>query len=1630
MKDIQTNEPLFSINPDEIEGDLFKITPEGVSNAIHKLVARDIGEKTKLAFPEEFPKGEYFTQMLERGEDGGVRDNLVQWRMAEAERTRADVLKAVEENIRLATPEDITMLGSILDSPLYPDESSIVVEKQIAEKLSDAVAGRLAGKGKIAGAERADETFDVLEDIFTKQEIVRRKLGEAAKRYETETTTVGNVVDFLKFLIPGYNYYKAAQVAGDKTSIAQFSGSVLDDTYKELLLLPAEEFEKQVTERFEELWEDNPQYATIWLQGLLGYTTKNKFIDNLFDLVDAASIGFSAGVSGVGKGLVTKAKGALKKTTNLTEADTVVRNAAKDAIKANAKSHTADDVAESLAESGAVKESAIIRLMDELYKPRKQVEQELIDELKRFHPKPDNSLFDPDVVLKGFEKTKLGENYYRYLKRWLHDNAAMLTDILNPRTTVKIERIPIESERMKWLLDRAESWFRERNLGNKDAVLDSRVINNHDTPDNITKIEFTLGDFRTLNPFETETEAHRVAKMHYKLPSNSYKVEPVGDNYVIKVRQDIDEFDSLSKVVPLERESQFKPQSPIGAIVKRIVAADFSLGKNTMTARNIATYSSQKALDMVHNTLRPLLRELKGDSVEALKRFMDENLRAYNPKTKLPGRWFDNVLDFTNAWQKMFGRLPKEEEVKFYFTMRQIMEFDYLVRNNSLRTSLTQAGVKQVEIPNAINKGEHLRFWGKEEKDLPWNSKEEAFILKYDKRTGESSILKKNEIDETLRKELKDAISKGKLRVIRVASAGERQLAPIAGDTPVHFVLIPGRDYRIGPLPDIVLNYLPGGGHLIYSADFFTKLPLIRKTKSGAIEFLGEVTVATHGSRREAQMFAKKLSEVLQYAKRKDWKKVEEFVKKEAFPWSVAQIRDFMERYHNVHPKAFDIGSTENLAKRFENELPEGSKMVNLYDSPWDLTDGAFVKFATDRDNLIPHITVEEAEGRLPVFREHAAQLIDPAHSLAGTILDDVQMLWIKDYKAKTAMDFVKQYGDLLENWNPERKNIFEVIHNPVWRKDAPADQLAIAKRAYLTLTNLWRMPDYMDTLEAIMKERMLNFMHKKFGNKGVEWVHSNVIPLIRDPISAVKAMAFHLYLGLFNVKQLFQQSMGVVNVLAFGSVKDWPAVATYTPLIVWRQYGIADEVLVKHLRKLQKRLKDSQRYDLEELYKTFNDSGFGYLVTDLAEMDVILGNPRAITFNNKITEWGLMPFRAGERITRAAAWVAAYREWKRANNFRKVDVNGMQWILNRAHELNARMSTSSRNVLQEHSGSVIKALATLPLQFWTYTQRVMEQMLEAAFKDQKQFAQAFLTYSAFFGIPGGIAATTGFPVYEHFRKWLLEQEAKGQYGISQMVPQEWIDFLKDTAAGRITTEGLLDIAVEKATGVDTNVSEMYGLNGFQFWNPLMNLIYYGNLSERDSEEVVRLLLGASGNAMVAAVKTGGLIWKNLQRMFQGDLDAIAATPDELLEVSRLFRATDPLIKYWIAYNYQKYATARGYMRIEDGEKWNKFLFVLGVQPQEVRDAYLKFAYVRDRERLKQAIADELRRSIRFYLDAVDNGQERIARSYELQIALIMQGLNEYEKAQLWASVIMENKDTIQRAHMKFIQSIMKQPKE
>lgn len=1110
-------------------------------------------------------------------------------------------------------------------------------------------------------------------------------------------------------------------------------------------------------------------------------------------------------------------------------------------------------------------------------------------------------------------------------------------------------------------------------------------------------LSIKFGD-RGATLFKSLEAAHSSAISDMGLRAANVHIGKQGDGYYVEILKPLDVTNpNVRAQLALDVENKSPRPLITNQIVNWMRGSDAKRSRELSGDAKIAVYGSANLYDKIAKVYNQSIGKLDRFESKDFLKFLEYQRSYFDVATKETGKFSDNQFQLESMWRDVHGRFPNEAESKAYWTYIQIINLDKVLLDMGIYRDKTIQGMENFWFTLGGLNDAVPYIEGKMLGNLPHEAsvQRNAGVVVFDGNPAAAKHMYYN--DRGAKAEIDKLIAQG-YKTVQLSHYGADDFKALGGMTNeikgsrVNFVLT--REVETAPL-SFNQTGTKAGGHHVYQWEHYVRQPDIRN-----LTYYGDTTYRGFMTEREAKDFAK----VMERGR-------ELYLAEKAGNKSAARELDaFLAKNHPDSPKQFrnlfDNGTynidipflTTRQGQRAWDvhkleRYPGMSKVQDIVTDPLSLYQSTNLRFALERGEHL--MTVRKSGTSLnPTYDTVPAPMVNPLTVMDRAIKHLANNMHMGDYQIKTTERFIAEFGHLLEG--KESKLLNDPLNsmlNPIFKAGADQRELRAANNFRDAAMELLKVKNAPLRDWEFIQDKMASTLVSGIGHSKAQTVmESNLYKTLKHPLDATKSAVMHY--ALMSPRQLLVQAMGVSHVAAHvGYIRGLEAMAATIYGRVVRDYTGAKGMLEHAAEKLQ--ISGWKRADFQEAYKIGDSTGYLTVNRSYALMDAMGQTPSIGTSaGRKVLDLGMTPFRWGEEFVRHTSWYASYREWKAANPNRAPTDFEVAGILNRADMMSGNMSQASMSSAQ-YTGLKI------PTTFWSYNQRIWEQMLDMTpgSMTNAQKARVLWNYSVLFGAPTAAATVFfGVPVYEMAQDYLLKQGVPANN--------------QDNFLLNLAMNGLIGAGVEAATGTQFNVSQNYG--------PSNSKIFVDIVSDKEGWE---LLLGATGTMFKDIYTNAQPFARFLVDMVAPptDRDAFQINASHFQAWMNTQRGVDQVTRGIWALNYGELLSRTTGRELDD--KINTVEAVIfgltGMTPQRVQDAY---GLVRNSNKLKEmqtAAIPGIERSYKAALTAIRDGDMDRAADHQrdIRIAFAMNRFTYDQQSVAIRRILSNNQSLTESVH-------------
>lgn len=1474
--------------------------------------------KVKETYPELF-------QDISDGKEQELRDNVASQIAYNNITKRAQIVAGVASKLdRPITSDDLTEIDRRLTEPSY---APTVFENHFAKSYLENMNWVLKDPDTSGWAKQAiqqwpsemDAYRNIGERLVSSNDLLRNRLQDVSSKIDDQSF-LSKIWDVGRTSIP---FYQDARLRGlvDGVGFHLGLGDNLQDQSLKFFAMSDKE-QVAVLDSIEKTIGDNPHLHAAYLSALLGQSTEERIFNNMTTALDALT-----------------ASGAIKAVSKIAFPQLDAKSYVNGIVKSVADRPFPPDIT-GPASAGDLETAALRRIVNETLgdlannDPRHNYFEGLQNFFKNnidsFYTNPGN--YGSELLNQLKEKTLLSRDL-------------LITKLIN---AMRNENIPF-MRAMDNNYKEAIEWLKGYMPGLKVIDIGYPVK----TEMGNWQVEYRIGNANSAL-FNEPEHAHGFARLNN---ITDYTVGPAsGSGYYIRIFRPWNETDQftrneISKAVETNAYGSKTPDSTfhsfLGGLLAPLRSPEETMSLYARTQRGIATFGSNIIHTIADKIGEDFIKLSKGTypfsnkraKWNDFKRILQEGQKTIDPETGIPGYTFKNPSELEYAYRRLLQRSPDEQEIKAYFSWKELNELDWNLRNLSVYRNKARSGAVQISIRTKDKNGLKINSdyvdaipvnkipTGIGKVLIMGNSFDEARIL------TTKALASNTEMGTILRTgKTKAGHFTSKPQVYQLYDELER---PFKGWGPVKDDKI---RYVVGNFDVKNLNFqqLPrtGGGHFIYEYPYYLKQAIL-SSEDGKTTYEGDKTVLAIRNRAEGRLIEKAMNGFRELIKDNKLIEAQEFLRNNSFGYDYKDVykmfkpvsqRDSLGRIRSSRP-ILDINEPVRL---MDNNTTIGDAFANEYTNKFgknyinSLKSGNpasqyKLAFTGERDARELMTVLDVGSKGNPVFKREAAQLVDPISALNRGIAGIANSFFFDDLKIGFMEHWLQEAKPYLRLKPNELQNrAFSVFHDPDWIKNPNSDQLERIKQLQVVRSQhlqLVQRPSQQESILMTIAQKLSDSIYK---NAGPKFVISplSIYAMAKDGPTFLRGIASHFKLGMFNPNQLIKQmnTWAVIYGIEGPTRASQGAVAAH----MYHLSGLnRTSSVLDSMGKITEKF-GWRPGEFKEFADLIDNSGFGTVGGEHAYKDDIWSGNVYKSGANKFLSLGMSFFTEGERNIRYGAMATAYRRFRDANPTGALSAANKEEILQRARLLNVNMDRAANSLWQN-------GLSSIPLQFQTYALRTAELMWGKRLTRIEK-ARLFATYSTLYGLP--IAATLGgFPIADHLRQLAYDNK----YNVGE-------DYIKNTLM-----EGLPAVIGNMITGHTYNVGQAYGSSG------VGNYLFDLHSDATMWDIILSTATGPSGGVLADT-------WANTDPIRRWGIDIFNDTAHINWEdVIKAFKAISPIRtadQTRIAFKTGNWYTRKGTLLDTDIQPMDAlWMFMSGLEHQDISDAFIKNNTIQDQKR-------------------------------------------------------------------------------
>lgn len=737
-------------------------------------------------------------------------------------------------------------------------------------------------------------------------------------------------------------------------------------------------------------------------------------------------------------------------------------------------------------------------------------------------------------------------------------------------------------------------------------------------------------------------------------------------------------------------------------------------------------------------------------------------------------------------------------------------------------------------------------------------------------------------------------------------------------------VLIKKTDLEIRPLRENQLMYKPGG-HTMYADRYFVKQGVEGVQKdTGSKYLLAPKTYRTAANAAEGRKWAEVMNAARVYAKENPGvagEKLDElfFKSNKSFPTGEEFLAEVRHGSMNLdHP--FEV--------TFDRELPtlynrSGEDFTKLFNEDELGVNGYYRTTGRMYTGQKGDEVLKDTNGEL-------ADILDPYDTMVKSMQQVTRKFGLFDYKQNALTRFQNTYKQYLTadaadlepgsfflnakvapHVSVEIRNMIEAQRDAiknVLRFETPEDK--VARQRWQSLA------------EAALGNGDSKL--RKMAHDAVWWWKE------RNPLSAMRGLAFDSKLGMFNIGQLLVQSSTMLSATAMSPKFGLAGMAGLYPMHSYLLRKGSEATLDAMVKKgVWKVMAFDTPQEFKEYARHMYKSGF----TSMNGSHIMINDygPAAHfgSFGEKantVREHARVFFYTSETWNRLVAYRIAWgKAWEQG--LRPIDKQFDLTVAKLADDYSFNMTHESAALWQ-------KGIWSIPTQFWAYNQRMFDAMFGSRFKGWER--------ARLIGLNLGIAGSAGIPGVEAVAELIKEKTGKAPdinslYGIAD--------------------RGIIDYINYQATGADVKIGERIGTGG---WGTQVVRSLFGN-SQFGEVSFADMVGGATYTIGKGVGKTMWSVAKYAAAESGSDMGDHALTKEAFMQMLKEVSTFGNLSKAMMIQQYGLYKSNKGTILADDLPESDAVYAALSFRPAKADEIGYMMAWRKDHDEAIQEVSTKLR---------------------------------------------------------------------
>lgn len=1049
---------------------------------------------------------------------------------------------------------------------------------------------------------------------------------------------------------------------------------------------------------------------------------------------------------------------------------------------------------------------------------------------------------------------------------------------------------------------------------------------------------------------------------------------------------------------------------------------------NQRINRYHATYGAEKyyaALAEHQQSIRKLSRGQAND-FERVLRAGQEAVDSNGDK----GHFF-NLGQLDDVYQRLFHRLPEDNEREAYMQFRGAVEADRYFRTMAKMRAKTSAGGEEHIVSTIGKDGKMENSPAFEAARVPPNPETKKImspggdhnvIAIFRNKTSQTKLFDSSSAEYArIRKKLDDDLQTGKATALEIL---EKNLDPLAG----HAGITKGSNVRYviayndkaSPLDWMKQIPVRGGGHLEQETEHYISQAGVHFNPiTKRFHYKGDTNLYGTNYFGQGSIAAKRFDDVRQLIAKGDEAGARKLAEDPATAIPIS-YDDFRKEFsaHGDQPARLSKDEPIQLRPKdktlmdmgkdaLENRYTQGGVSILRNDTKEGILRNKVVQFTGERDAYDFYQVQDKGTKFNPLFQLEPGKVVDAVPMMNRALGRIINSLWMDDYKTSAVEHwlfgksvFNPNTGKLENGLNWLDVDPKEVAHSPFYyfnnaeqhfKAGIPQAVKSDLLASKMKIRQFIGTPSSVDTFLYSLEQKLSDSIYGKFGPKAMKLEPLWKVSALSNVPVVMRSIIYNTKMGFFSPRQFLIHAFTFVNAALIAP--KYAGVGAFGGMLhLWSWLHAGEDVLA-HMDELATKMGWRPGEFLEARKGLIRTNFLPVEKNTLALTDNPMANRLVKNKMSSFLDLGTTPFRGGVKSLKASTWYMAYKEYRDLHP--TGPLNDYDWgkILVRADDFAHNMSRAS-------TSSVQKGINTFGAMFSSYNLRVLE-LLTGKRLSIAEKSRLFLGYATLFGVPtaGGVFGLSTL---------LRTQVQKGNVpGLETYVPghDPYSTFIMEGGLSTALAWAIGGGDVQKGTVY--NVGESYGAKDLETWER--------NLSGENSLWQVFGGAAASMASSAWAASADFRSWGSSMFKDPSEQGSYHVTMDSVVNFMKEISSVNYATRTYLALETGKWVSRNNAYLENVTPNDSIFRGISGLQSTDVSLLYPSSLIAKENAQAVTDVKKLLGREMQRYFNAMDLHNESAAKTFQDNIYFYMQSLPAQERGAAMAQAYRDNQPLVDR---------------